>query len=152
MFLALLKTSVFDERSFDSAYLLTAGRILLVLAAAMAVLMSVCAVYVTVRLIRQKKMTAGFAALLILCAVLMTSYVKFCFGYQVVCTESFRYVAPVLPAAAVFFGMAIEDLWKKCSVRVISAAAVTAFVLAVFMFYGVYGEYRPVWQMLIKAG
>lgn len=152
MFLALLKTSVFDERSFDSAYLLTAGRILLILAAAMAVLMSVCAVYVTVRLIRQKKMTAGFAALLILCAVLMTSYVKFCFGYQVVCTESFRYVAPVLPAAAVFFGMAIEDLWKKRSVRVISAAAVTAFVLAVFMFYGVYGEYRPVWQMLIKAG
>lgn len=150
MFLALMKTSVFDERSFDSGYLTAAGKILLVLAAVMALLGVISAVYVTARLIRQNKMTAGFISLLILCAVLLLCYVRFCFGYPVVCTQSFRYIAPVLPAAGVFIGMASEGFRKKSPVRIVLFSAVSAFVLAVFLFYGTYAEYGPVWEQLIR--
>ena len=150
MFLALLKTSVFDERKFDSVYLITVGRALLFLAAAMAVICIICAIYVTVKLIRQKKMTSEFISLLILCAVLLVCFVKFCFGYPVVCTESFRYIAPVLPAAGVFLGMAAEGLWKKLPAKLFFTGAVAAFTAFVFMFYGAYAEYSPVWERLIK--
>ena len=150
MFLALLKTSLFDERHFDSGYLITAGRILLVLSFVMALLGVVSAVYVTVKQLRQKKMTAGFVSLLILCAVLLLCYVRFCFGYPVVCTESFRYIAPVLPAAGVFIGMALQEFRKKILAQIVVISAVSAFVLAVFLFYGTYAEYRPVWEQLIR--
>ena len=150
MFLALMKTSVFDERHFDSGYLTAAGKILLVLAVVMALLGLISAVYVAVKRIRQKKMTADFVSLLILCAVLLLCYVRFCFGYPVVCTESFRYIAPVLPAAGVFIGIASQEFRKKIPVRIILNSTVSAFILAVFMFYGTYAEYRPVWEQLIR--
>ncbi|MDO4876382.1 MAG: glycosyltransferase family 39 protein [Oscillospiraceae bacterium] len=150
MFLALLKTSVFDERRFESQYLLTAGRVLLILAFVMVLICTACAVYITVRLIRQKRMTAGFISLLILCAVLIACFVNFCFGYPVVCTESFRYIVPVLPAAGVFLGLTAQELWKKLFVKIVLIAAVTAFSCAVFMFYGVYEEFRPCWELLIR--
>ena len=150
MFLALLKTSVFDERNFDSAYLLTAGRILLILAFVMALFILACAVFDIIRLIRQKKLTAGFVSLLIFCAVLLCCYVKFCFGYPVVCTESFRYIAPVLPAAGVFMGLAAQELLEKKIWKVLFTGALVSFVCAVFVFYGSYAEYRPVWESLIK--
>ena len=150
MFLALLKTSLFDERRFDQAYYLTTGRIMLILAAVLAIVMTVCAAGIAIRYIRQKKMTADYVSLLILCAVLLASFISFCFGYPVVCSESFRYVAPALPAAAVFFGLALQEFWKKLPVKIIMTGLVTAFSCAVFMFYGSYEGYRSMWELLIK--
>lgn len=150
IFLSLLKTSLFDERNFESEYLISTGRVMLVLGTAAALICIVCAVCVTLSLIRQKMMTAGFVSLLILSAVLLVSYVKFCFDYPVVCTESFRYVAPVFPAAGVFLGLSLQDRWKKIPVRIIVTGVIILFICCVFAFYGSYAEYRPVWEQLIK--
>ena len=150
IFLSLLKTSLFDERNFESGYLINTGRVMLVLAAAAMLICIICAACVTFRLIKQKKMTAGFVSLLILCAVLLISYVKFCFDYPVACTESFRYVAPVLPAAGVFLGMALQDSRKKMPVRIIVTGVIILFICSVFAFYGSYAGYRPVWETFIK--
>ena len=152
IFLSILKTSLFDERTFDSPYLTVMGRIMTVIAAAITLICVICAVYVTVRLIRQKKMTAGFISLLILCAVLLISNIRFCFAYPVVCTESFRYIIPVLPAAGVFMGMALSELWKKIPVRVAVTGVILAFSCTVFMFYGAYAQYSPVWELLVRPG
>ena len=150
MFLALIKTSLFDERQFESEYLINTGRVMLVLAAAIALICVICAVCVTFRLIRQKKMTAGYVSLLILSTVLLVSYVKFCFDYPVACTESFRYVAPVLPAAGVFLGLSLQDCWKKIPVRIIVTGVIILFICSVFAFYGSYAGYRPAWETFIN--
>ena len=102
------------------------------------------------RLIRQKKMTAGFVSLLIICAVLVVSYIRFCFAHPVVCTESFRYITPVLPAAGVFMGMTASELWKRIPVRILAAGVAAAFAFTVFMFYGSYAQYSPVWELLVR--
>ena len=150
MFLALIKTSLFDERHFESEYLINTGRVMLVLAAAIALICVICAVCVTFRLIRQKKMTAGYVSLLILSTVLLVSYVKFCFDYPVACTESFRYVAPVFPAAGVFPGLSLQDSWKKIPVRIIVTGVIILFICSVFAFYGSYAGYRPAWETFIN--
>lgn len=150
MFLALLKTSVFDERSFDSRYLLTVGGLLLAAACLMVVLCKLSALYLTVKQVRGKNITAGFISLLILCAVLVGCYIKFCFGYPVVCTQAFRYVAPVLPAAGVFLGLTASNLWKKLPAKIVITGLVAVFTVLTFMFYGAYCQYSPVFEMLIK--
>ena len=150
IFLSLLKTSLFDERRFNSDYLLTVGRILLVIASLIAVIIIVCTVFVIVRMIRQRKMNAGLVSLLLLCITLMVSYIGFCFAYPVVCSESFRYVASVLPAATVFFGLAAQSFWRKLPAKIFFTVTVIVFVCAVFAFYGSYEQYRNVWELLIR--
>ena len=150
MFVALLKTSVFDERHFESDYLTKAACCLLAAALILAFVILICCLILTVRYIRKKKMSAVFMSLLILCAVMLICYVSFCFNYPVVCTESFRYIAPVLPAAGVFLGLAGQEFPKKAIWKTICGCTLTAFVLAVFVFYGSYSQYRGAWEHFIK--
>ena len=150
VFLALLKTSLFDERHFESDYLTKAACCLLASALIVAFVILISAVTLTVKYIAKKKMTAGFASLLILCAVMLICYVSFCFNYPVVCTESFRYIAPVLPAAGVFLGLAGQESRKKAIWKTVYICTLTAFVLSVFAFYGAYSQYRGAWEHFIK--
>ena len=150
MFVALLKTSVFDERNYESDYLTKAACCLLAAALIVAFVILACALILTVRYIRKKQMTAGFASLLILCAVMLICYVSFCFNYPVVCTESFRYIAPVLPAAGVFLGLAGQESRIKAIWKTVYICTLTAFVLSVFAFYGAYSQYRGAWEHFIK--
>ena len=150
IFLSLLKTSLFDERSFDDPYLINTGRVLLILAAVVTLTCTVCAVFIIIRLIRQKKMTVPFATIVILCITMFVSYMNYGLGYQITSTESFRFVIPFLIPAFVFFGMTLKELWKKIPVRVIIAGVIILFIIGVFAFYGSYAEYRPVWETFIK--
>ena len=150
IFVSLLKTSLFDERKFENGYLINTGRVLLVAAAVMMLICTISAVYVAIKLKKEKMITAGFISLMILCAVLLVCYAKLCFEYPVACTESFRYVVPVLPAAGVFLGMAAQKFWKKIPVRIIVTGVMILFIFGVFAFYGSYAEYRPVWETFIS--
>ena len=148
--LALLKTSLFDERTFDNEYLINTGRVLLVLAAAVALTCVFCAVFIIIRLIRQKRMTVPFASVLVLCVTMCASYMNYCLGYQITSTESFRFVIPVLVPACLFFGMTLKELWKKIPVRIIVTGVIILFIAGVFVFYGSYTEYRSVWETFIN--
>lgn len=150
IFLSLLKTSLFDERSFDDPYLINTGRVLLALAAVVTITCTACAVFIIIRLIRQKKMTVPFVSILILCVTMCASYMKYGLGYQITSTESFRFVIPVILPACLFFGMTLKELWKKIPVRIIVAGVIILFIIGVFAFYGSYAEYRPVWETFIK--
>ena len=150
IFVSLIKTSLFDERHFENAYLINAGRVLMVLAAVVAMVCITCAVFVIIRLIRQKRMTVPFASVLILCVTMCISYMNYCLGYQITSTESLRFIIPVLIPASLFFGMTLQEVHKKNPVRVIIAAVIVLFICGVFAFYGSYAEYRPVWEAFIK--
>jgi drug/metabolite transporter (DMT)-like permease len=120
------------------------------LAAAVALACICCAVFVIIRLIRQKKMTVPFASILILCVTMCISYMNYCLGYQITSTESLRFIIPVLLPAGLFFGMTLQELKKKNPAKVIIAAVIVLFICGVFAFYGSYAEYRPVWEAFIK--
>lgn len=150
IFVSLLKTSLFDERSFENGYLMNTGRVMFVVAAVMVLICTISAVYAAIKLKKEKKLTAGFISLMVLCSVLLICYVKWCFDYPVACTESFRYIIPVLPASGVFLGMAAQKLWKNIPVRVIVTGVMILFICSVFAFYGTYSEYRSVWESLIR--
>lgn len=150
IFLSLLKSSLFDERTFDNEYLMNAGQILLILSLVVTVTCICCAVFVILKLIKQKKITAEFVSLVILCATLCISYVNYCIGYPITSTESFRFVIPVLLAAGVFLGMALREMWKKVPPRLIVTGVIILFIFGVIAFYGSYAGYRPAWEVLIK--
>ena len=150
IFVSLIKTSLFDERHFENAYLINAGRVLMVLAAVVALVCIICAVFVIIRLIRQKKMTVPVASVLILCVTMCISYMNYCLGYQITSTESLRFIIPVLIPASLFFGMTLQEVRKKNPARVIIAAVIVLFICGVFAFYGSYAGYRPVWETFIR--
>ena len=62
--------------------------------------------------------TSGF--LLLIAAVLMASYIQFCFAYPFVCTQHARYVLPIFPIAAACVargkpgGRARSSRWGLC--------------------------------------
>lgn len=151
VFLSLLKTSLFDERNFDSGYLTNTGLILLCLSLVVTLTCIACAVFVIIRLIKQKKIKADFVSLLILCGTLCFSYVNYCIGYPITSTESFRFVIPVLLAAGVFLGIALREMRKKNPQRIIVTAVIILFICGVIAFYGSYAGYRPAWELLIKT-
>ena len=150
IFVALLKTSLFDERNFESDYLIKSGLCVYGAAIIVAFVIFMSALIITVRYIRKKKMTAGFMSLLILCVVMLGCYISFCFKYPVVCTESFRYIAPVLPAAGVFLGIYGREFPKGVIWKSVFGWPLTFFVLAVFSFYGSYDQYRVAWEHFIR--
>ena len=150
IFVSLIKTSLFDERHFEDGYLINTGRVMVALAAAVALACICCAVFVIIRLIRQKKMTVPFASILILCVTMCISYMNYCLGYQITSTESLRFIIPVLLPAGLFFGMTLQELKKKNPAKVIIAVVIVLFIYGVFAFYGSYAEYRPVWEAFIK--
>lgn len=150
VFLSLLKTSLFDERTFDSGYLINTGRILLALSLAVTVTCIACAVFVIARRIKQKRITADFMSLLILCATLCVSYVSYCLGYPITSTESFRFVIPLLLPVGALLGMALTEMRKKNPLRIIAAGVIIIFICGVIAFYGSYAGYIPAWETLIK--
>lgn len=160
IFLGILKSGLFDERFFESQYLTAVARVMLCLAFVLMVAVTFIAVAGTLKSLRK---TGGKfidatenAALLILVVVLTVSEIVFCFNYPVVCTEAFRYIAPVLIPAACWTGRYIGQCGEKGTdtFRKVSSGAfmvLTAmFVLTVILFYGPFIQYQLPWETLIR--
>ena len=161
IFLGLFKTGLFDERRFDAGYHLIIGRILLAIAFVLVLAIAVCAVTGAIARLKKsdKKLitNAEGIALWILAGVLVLSEIVFCFKHPVVCTEAFRYIAPVLIPASVWSGkfiMASEEkgagaLNKTCSICL--QALTCIFVSFVILFYGPFAQYQMPWEMMIRG-
>ncbi|WP_081861220.1 phospholipid carrier-dependent glycosyltransferase [Butyrivibrio sp. AE2032] len=164
IFLSLLKTGLFDERKSMDVYLTRVAQIMLVVAFIYVLVIIVCSVAGAV-----KRLSAGGKklslkpeniALWILAAVLVVPEIVFCFQHPVVCTQSFRYIAPVLIPAAVWSGSFIQMSEEGKSGAVKAGAAVktgawalmvmtVVFVLMVLLFYGPFPQYSMPWEFMI---
>lgn len=158
--LALIKTGLFDERKpRDNIYLVRVGQIMLVLAFLLVLAVLVCAVIGAVRRLKadQKNIFAKpeYLALWVLAIVLIGSEVVFCFKHPVVCTEAFRYVAPVLIPAAVWGGSVVKMSEGDRSDKVVKVCSnaltvlVCMFIVAVVLFYGPFLQYSKPWEHFI---
>ena len=159
--LALVKTGLFDERQYDSAYMITIARILV--AAAFILLPIVLFAGGKGALRRYKdsgkklfECTEGIA-MWILAIVYVVSEFVFCFKYPVTCTESFRYISPALIPAAYWSGSIIKSGEEKEAgkgLKIFSRCLkvlFVLFVLFVILFYGPFAQYTFTWQTLIKG-
>lgn len=155
--LAIMKTGLFDERKFTEPYLVFIANAMLIISAVLVLVIAVCAVLGAYKRVKDSGMTAENIALWILTAALILPEIMFCFKHPVVCTESFRYIAPVLIPAAAWSGLVINGrsgTSKACKVcsKVLTAVTVL-FVIAVIMFYGAFVQYLQPWQaMILKTG
>lgn len=161
IFLGLFKTGLFDERHFDGGYQLICGRILLVLAFVLVLVIAVCAVTGALAKIRKAGVRLisdpEYVSLWILAGVLIVSEIVFCFKHPVVCTEAFRYIAPVLIPASVWSGKVVMASEEKDACTAIKAlsfslqALTCVFVLLVILFYGPFSQYSTPWEMMIRG-
>ena len=163
IFLALLKTSVFDERKSTVPYVTGAARVLLAAAFILFLVLTVCTVIGAYKRFKKngKDLFAlpGNISLWILAASLVVSEYVFCFKHPVACTQSFRYIAPVLIPASIWCGSVIkmseedktDKVLKVCSVSF--KAVLILFVIAVLLFYGPFAQYSMPWEyMIFKSG
>lgn len=159
--LALVKTGLFDERQYDSAYMVTIARILVALAFILLPIVLFAGVKGALRRYKDsgKKLfecTEGIA-LWILAIVFVISEFVFCFKYPVTCTESFRYISPALIPAAYWSGSIIKSGEEKEAgkgLKIFSTCLkvlFVLFVLFVILFYGPFAQYTFTWQTLIKG-
>ena len=161
--LALIKTGLFDERRSLDTYLIRVGQIMIAAAFIFVLIVVVCAV--TGALKRAKANGRSIfsnpanTALWIMAAVLVIPEIVFCFTNPVVCTQSFRYIAPVLVPAAFWSGSVIkmsEVNRNDKALRVMSIAleaVIIVFVLLVLMYYVPFKQYSLPWEFLIyKSG
>ena len=159
--LALVKTGLFDERIYDSTYMITIARILVAAAFILLALVLFAGVKGALRRYKDsgKKLfecTEG-AALWILAAVFVISEFIFCFKYPVTCTAAFRYISPVLIPAAYWSGSIIKMSEEKEAgkgLKIFSyclKVLFVLFVLFVILFYGPFAQYTFVWQTLIRG-
>lgn len=159
--LALIKTGLFDERSFDSNYLTAVAKILEVIAFVLLIAVLFAAVRGAFKRFKDsgRKIpdNAEGIALWILAAVLLISEFVFCFKYPVTCTAAFRYISPVLIPAAFWSGSIIKAGNEKeagASLKICSVCLeilIVLFVLLTVLFYGPFAQYSVVWQSLIKG-
>ena len=159
--LALIKTSLFDEREFTDPYLIRAGQIMLALAFLLVLVIAACAVVFTVKRLKMcgKDFLSEpqYLALWIMTGSLIGSEFLFCFTHPVACTQAFRYIAPVLIPAAVWSGkiMKISDEEKAGkglkALSWITAGIVLVFAISVLLFYGPFAQYSPPWEFMIKG-
>lgn len=159
--LALIKTGLFDERSFDSSYLTAVAKILAVITFVLLIAVLFAAVRGAFKRFkdsgRKIPENAEGIALWILAAVLLISEFVFCFKYPVTCTAAFRYISPVLIPAAFWSGNMIKSGNEKeagASLKICSVCLeilIVLFVLLTVLFYGPFAQYSVAWQALIKG-
>ena len=149
--LALMKTGLFDERKFTDAYLVFIAKALMVTAFILVLIIAVCAVYGAFKRIKESGRSPENIALWILAAALILPEIMFCFTHPVVCTQSFRYIVPVLIPAAFWCGSIVKtDNGAGKAVSKVLTAVTVLFVIAVIMFYGVFAQYRGPWEAMIR--
>ncbi len=160
IFLALIKSGLFDEREFVDGFLKTTAGIMLILAGVLILLIIVFAVIGACRALTVKNERGSFVpeyiSLWIMSIVLIVSECSFCFSFPVVCTEAFRYITPVIVPAAVWSGRVImmsDD--PKCSwlLKILSTGftiVAGAFVITVILFYGASTQYHLIWNDLFS--
>ena len=161
IFLGILKTGLFDERKFDSLYLTGVGRLLMAITFILVIAIVISAVAGAILRIKNsgKKLfdNPENISLWILSGVLILSEILFCFKHPVVCTEAFRYIAPVLVPAAFWCGDVIMKAEGKDVSKGIKALSVclegltVLFVLSVILFYGPFAQFTPPWEILIRG-
>ena len=156
IFLGLIKSGLFDNRAFENSYL--TGIAFAMVAVSAVLIIAILAVALAGAAGRFKRSgkkvldnTEGIS-LWILTAVLIISETVFCFKHPVVCTEAFRYIAPVLVPAAFAGGSIMQEDGKKakaasCCLKVLTVI----FVLLVILFYGPFAQYAQPWEQLIRG-
>ena len=163
IFLALLKTSLFDERKSMDPFLTATARILLVTGFILFLVIVFCTVTGAYKRFAKggKKIFSSPENLMlwILTAVLIGSEYVFCFKHPVACTQSFRYIAPVLVPASIWCGSVIQMSEEDSSCKALKISSwsikimLILFVLAVLLFYGPFAQYSMPWEYLIfKSG
>lgn len=109
IFTGLLKTSVFDESTLFTATG-TLGRlgygfsVLLFICNIGLIGMAVIAAVLCLHCRRRIVDTSVTASIVCLGAVVLLSYISFCFGYPHTCTQNFRYAVPTLLTGCLFLG------------------------------------------------
>ena len=91
-----------------------------------------------------------YISLWILAIFLVIPEYIFCFKYPVVCTQAFRYIAPVLIPAAVWSGSMMNDEKNKIFSKILMGGVIV-FAILVVLFYGPFAQYSPPWEFLIKG-
>ena len=156
IFLGLIKSGLFDDRTFENGYLTGIGMAMVVVSAIMVILFLISAVIGGADRFKEsgKKIfenTEGIS-LWILTAVLVISEIVFCFKHPVVCTEAFRYIAPVLVPAAFAGGSIMQKKGRTAKVCSACLGVLTVvFVLLVILFYGPFAQYAGPWEHLIRS-
>ena len=160
IFLNLIKTGLFDERRYWNIYLTNVGRIMMLFAFILIISVIACA-FISSRghmaISGKNKYRPEYVALWILALTLVGMEYIFCFRYPVVCSQAFRYIAPVLIPAAVWIGSLIKASDEKkdnkplriFSVTIISAVGL--FALSVILFYGPSIQYYYIWDLIVAA-
>ena len=158
--LALIKTGLFDERKSLDMYLTRVAQIMMIVAFILILAVIFGAVIGACRRgLKEKKILPENISLWIFAAVLVIPEFVFCFQHPVVCTQAFRYIAPVLIPAAVWSGNVIKMGEDGKSGALIKAGSwaikilVPVFILTVLLFYGPFPQYSMPWEFLIfKSG
>lgn len=134
--IAIMKTSMFGEYNFSQTTNITVIPATIAFwANAVLIVLSVTAmVYVGSKRIEQVdnviKMFFGLVY-----AVVMGSFIKFCFEFAHTCTMDFRYIVPTMVIGAIAIGIFVNELEKKeraVSEKVIVVVEVSVVFLAVF--------------------
>lgn len=156
IFLGLIKSGLFDDRTFENGYLTGTGRAMAAVSAVLIIAIIICAIAGAIGRFNKsgRKIldnTEGIS-FWILTAVLVISEIVFCFKHPVVCTEAFRYIAPMLVPAAFFGGSIMQSDGKTAKAASVCLKVLIAlFVLLVILFYGPFAQYAPPWEHLIKG-
>lgn len=160
IFLAIMKTGLFDERKFTQPYMIAIARLMMFLAFILVLAVAVFGLWGAYKRFRKADMKIlampEKVSLWILAITLIVSEYIFCFKHPVVCTQAFRYIAPVLIPAAFWTGSVIQasdenkddKTLRICSMIIMASAGL--FALSVILFYGPFTEYSMPWEMLIK--
>ena len=161
IFLAIIKTGLFDERQYESPYMITIARIMVALTFILTIVVLIAAVIGAVRRYKEsgKKLlgnTEGIA-MWILAVAFVIPEIVFCFKYPVTCSASFRYISPILITIAFWSGSIMKKAEEKEAgkgLKCLSVCLMVLFGLSALMavlFYGPFTQYAFVWQTLIRG-
>lgn len=121
--LSLIKTATFGEGNFGDSPLTA---VLFYFSILLAVLSAAAIILILLAKLRERHAygeghAVQYGALGLLWAVLLISYVKFCFQYPSICTQDFRYIVPTLLVGGAFIGALTDRLQNLKWGRVCSA-------------------------------
>ena len=145
--LGALKSSVFGEYYLGQGHSLglLCAQLLFWSAVLIAVIVTVSAVYMLVKTLKNRKECKDFALselifTLICVATLIFSYIKFCFEFAHFCTMDFRYIAITVVFGALYIGLLLKDREKNNKMfdkvlRISLSALVTVFALSSLAIY-----------------
>ncbi|MBP5654559.1 MAG: glycosyltransferase family 39 protein [Clostridiales bacterium] len=158
MFLALLKTSLFDEKMFQqNGFFMTCGSLMLTLFTIIAVASVACLAVFTVVDIRRGTYRYEACAMAVLFVAEISSYVSFCLKYKAVCSQNMRYVVPIVIPLAYTLARGISALNRRRQKDGLAGllikmslygicALVAVFSLLCLIFYGSY------WMYFVQTG